>query len=177
MLLFNHHCAPVHWPAPDDAKECGTLPELVDPPTLSEVSVATRSLANSKAPGASGPPAKALKALPLPVHAAAVLPLVHRFWPGDVASCHEWELATPKMLLRSKGSSKPLTSCRGVVLQGVFAQLASATATALEGTEREHKSWFVAVEWPAQCTIEFQKFSPARHCFEVIDVLRHCLRS
>jgi len=80
--LFNHDDAPVHWPALDDVMDRDAMPELGNLPTVDEMNTAMCSLANNKAPGASGPPAEALKALPQSVHAAIVLPLFIAFGPA-----------------------------------------------------------------------------------------------
>jgi len=81
-------------------------------PTLDEMNAALQSLANNKAPGASGLPAEALKALPALMHAAIALPLGPVMLPTAASG--------PKVLWKNKGSSKRLTNCHGVALQDVF---------------------------------------------------------
>jgi len=117
--LFNRDDAPVHWPALDDTKGCDVMPELGTLPTLEEMNAATQSLANNKAPGTSGPPAEALKALPSSTQATTTLPLIHRFWSGDYTMQHCRHGPAPTVQSHWKTSADaiqpPATTCDGIL--------------------------------------------------------------
>ena len=86
---------------------------------------AINKLANNKAPGKSGIPAEALKALP-PDALEVLHQLLSRFWKGDVEHYEEWQTALLKMIYKGKGDAREPTNYRGIVLQDAYARLISA---------------------------------------------------
>ena len=124
--LFNRDDAPVDWTVLDDIQQRSILYEIADPPTLAELDEALRSLRNNKAPGKSGIPAEAIKALPRSTREHVVLPMFQRYYKGETDSFEEWETAILKFLYKGKGSAKRLKNYRGIVLQDIFARLFSA---------------------------------------------------
>lgn len=96
---------------------------------MEDMQSAIQTMANNKAPGASGIPAEALKALP-PAALDVLLGLIQRFWTGAQATYEEWQVAILKLLYKGKGDQKEPTNYRGIVLQDAFARLTSIIVTA-----------------------------------------------
>ena len=92
--------------------------------TINEIQQTITKLANNKAPGESGVPAEALKALP-PDGIEYVHTLLKDFWEGR-STYEEWNTALLRVLYKNKGDRKEPTNYRGIVLQDAVARLLSA---------------------------------------------------
>ena len=118
--LFNRTDAPVDFSVLDEITQRPTEHDLDSPPTFSEMTDTLKQLANNKAPGESGIPIEALKALP-----EEGLQLLHnllcRYWNTDNLHFEEWQTALLRIIYKNKGDQKDLINYRGIVLQDVAA--------------------------------------------------------
>jgi hypothetical protein len=122
--VFNRDDAPVDFSVLDDVTQWRTIWRLADPPTMKEMAESIQSMANNKAPGASGIPAEALKALP-PDALEVLHSLIVQFWRGSRDTYEEWQTALLTVLYKGKKDRKDLNNHRGIVLQDAFARLLS----------------------------------------------------
>jgi hypothetical protein len=126
--LYNRDDAPVDWSILDEIPQRPCLDILGLPPTLDDMMSVIPEMANNKAPGASGLPAEAIKALP-----ECALKMLHcmisNFWTGDTKRYEEWKNATLRLLYKGKGDVHQPTNYRGIVLQDIFARVTSLLLT------------------------------------------------
>jgi len=122
--VYNWDDAPVDYKVLNNIDQHKTLHSLGNVPTIKDMTAAISQMANNKAPGKSGIPAEALKALPPP--ALQVLhQLLCRFWRGEEYVYTEWQTALLRVLYKGKGDAREPTNYRGIVLQDAFARLTS----------------------------------------------------
>jgi hypothetical protein len=122
--VYNRDDAPVDFSVLEDIDQWRTIWRLADPPTMKEMITGIQSMANNKAPGASGIPAEALKALP-PDALEVLHSLIAQFWRGTRDTYEEWQTALLTILYKGKKDRKDLNNHRGIVLQDAFARLLS----------------------------------------------------
>jgi len=125
--LYNRDDAPTDSTILDDIDQRQYDWTLNDDPTVKELMLGAKGLANNKSPGQSGIPAEALKAF-TKRQWQTILPMFVRFWHNDIPhdNFDEWKVAILKLLYKNKGDSKDLRNYCGIVLQDIFAQLMSA---------------------------------------------------
>jgi hypothetical protein len=126
--VYNRDDAPVDHTVLDDIRQREVLPQIGEPPTMDEMQDAISSLANNKAPGASGVTAEALKALP-PCAAIMLHNLILDFWNGAQHTYDEWQMALLRIIYKGKGDQKDPNNYRGIVLQDALARLTSTIIT------------------------------------------------
>jgi len=117
--LYNRDDAPTDPTILDDIDQRQYDWTLNDDPTVKELMLGAKGLANNKSPGQSGIPAEALKAF-TKRQWQTILPMFVRFWHNDIPhdNFDEWKVAILKLLYKNKGDSKDY---RGIVLQDIFA--------------------------------------------------------
>ena len=126
--LYNRTDAPFDPTVLDEIDQRPLEATLGAPPTFDELEDAIRKMKNNKAPGESGVPAEALKALSTSQR-EIVLQMVSAYWNGEPRH-EEWDSALLKVLYKGKGDSKDLKNYRVIVLQDIFARLLSLLITA-----------------------------------------------
>jgi hypothetical protein len=125
--LYNRDDAPVDWTILDDIPTFSAISGLDHPPTIEEVKAAIQHLKNNKAPGTSGIPHEALKALS-EVSLAHITALLTNFWTKPDAIYTEWQAASLTWL-HKKGDRTDPSNYRGIVLQDTLARLLSLVIT------------------------------------------------
>jgi hypothetical protein len=126
--LYNRDDAPVDWTILDEIPQLATVPDLEHPPTTEEVAKGIQKLKNNKAPGESGIPHEALKALS-GLSITHVTELLQKYWTDPTVVHPEWQQASLTWL-HKKGDRKDPSNYRGIVLQDILARLLSVVITA-----------------------------------------------
>ena len=122
--VYNRKDAPPDFSILNDIPQREFGQSLATQPSEDKAHQAINQMKNNKAPGESGIPAEALKALP-PTAFDILYELLTQFWQGTRHHFTEWQTALLQVLYKGKGDPRNPTNYRGIVLQDIFARLLS----------------------------------------------------